>query len=893
MLHWKYLEALKGSPGAAAAVKDYLHGSATELKKLHLADKRGMEVCRAYTLVIDDLLAWVYAVKAGAGGASGADTALVAIGGYGRGELNIRSDVDLTLMYKGAITPAVEELNRGLLYALWDTGLDLGFSIRSIDECIALARDDLKTMTALLDRRLVAGNGRIYEELDEKVRTRLFNKAGTAGFIDGKLAENRERRQRFGGSVYTLEPNVKEGEGGLRDLHTAMWILKARSFDALAALSDVTTDDERRSLDQSLNFLLWVRNDLHFNSGRKTDQLTFDHQERMAPLLGFEAKGHALPVELFMREYYMHASHINQLSEAVLSRCLHRDRKRSFFAWPKKRVKIDMEFEITDGLLALKPGTPLKNASAHIMRAFEYCEAFDVELDRPLKDLVLNLPEEGLQSIQKSSAANDAFLKILKAERPYKTLAAMHGLGFLERYIPEFKDITCRVQHDIYHIYTVDVHSLFAVRELERLRSDYKGDFPVLSAILMDIPNAWLLVLAVLLHDIGKAHGKGHAEKGAELLPRICSRLNLSGDDADLVRFLVKNHLILADTAQYRDLHDEKLIIEFAKKIGDTERLNLLYLLTFADVRAVGPEVWSQWKGALFQELYFKATTVLDRGTFEVEEAGAKLEKIREKVIEALKPEGAERERAGEFFSLLPQRYFLNTSPDFIAAHIKIVNSLTADRPYVFSVRQDKQREYTEFIICTHDVHGLFSWITGVMAANGVDILGAQVNTLKNGICLDVLQVTNAVGELITDEHRLKKIDKDLSDVIAGRVRVAALVERRRRPSILDRKAKPKVATRVMIDNEVSDEYTVLEIRTENRLGLLYDITSTLSRLGLYIYISKITTKGLEAADIFYVKDIFGQKIFFEQRLKDAVDALYNALIGVSPETHRDKTLRP
>jgi [protein-PII] uridylyltransferase len=458
----------------------------------------------------------------------------------------------------------------------------------------------------------------------------------------------------------------------------------------------------------------------------------------------------------------------------------------------------------------------------------------------------------------------------------------MHRLRLLEKYMPEFGDITCRVQHDMYHIYTVDIHSLFAVRELERLRSaEYKKVFYLLAEILEEVKRPELLALSVLLHDIGKSMGKGHAEKGAELIPKICGRLGLSEEDAATVKFLVKNHLILADTAQYRDLHDERLIIDFAKTVGDIERLNLLYLLTFSDVRAVGPEVWSHWKGALFQDLYFKALTVIERGTFEIEEAKAKLQKIMKTVAELLQGE-ISHEIVDDYFQLLPHRYFLSNSAEVIAEHIKIVQQL-GDKPYTLLVKQNLERQYTEVTVCTLDVHGLFSKITGVMAANNINILGAQINTLKNGIVLDVLQVNSHMGAVITDERKWSNVERDLTEVLTGKTPVERLVLRRG-PSILDKKAKPRVHTRVDVDNEVSDAFTVIDIHTQDRIGLLYTITSVLSKLGLYIHIAKIATKGDAAADIFYVKDIFGQKIYYKERLKEIRKTIFEALGEEAPK---------
>jgi len=872
-----FAESLRHGASLKDSIKDYLARGEALLKERHLAEKTGAPICASYTALIDELLRALYLFKAESAGVVD-PTALVALGGYGRSELNIRSDVDLMLVYAKKITPEIEKLTQDMLYILWDTGLDIGFSIRSVDESIELAKEDIKTRTALLDARLLHGDAGLYNKLSGRIKSKLFSAKDSAEFINAKMEETRLRHDKYGGSVYLLEPNIKEGEGGLRDYHTAVWIVKARfGSEGLnaAAAEGLVTESESAELGASLDHLLWVRNELHFAVKRKTDQMTFDHQERIATVLGYVNTEKILAVEAFMQQYYRHASNVNRLSGLIQSRCLHREEKRSLF-WPKKKVRIDKSFHVINDTLQARDEEGFFNDETAGINAFVYSQTFGAEMDQTLRDLVMRYPDYAKEGWRTSADVATAFLKILKGPNVYKTLSEMNRLRFLEAYIPEFGEIACRVQHDLYHIYTVDAHTLFAVRELERLRGEHKTDFSLLSTIFEEVPNPEILTLAVLLHDIGKAHGKGHAERGAEMTPEICRKLRLSEEDSNLVRFLVKNHLILANTAQYRDIHDEKLIIDFARQVGDIERLNLLYLLTFADVRAVGPDVWNQWKGTLFQELYFKALTVLERGSFEPEDVDYRLAAIKEQVITLSAAAGMDKERAIGFFNLMPQRYFLTNSPEAITGHIKIITELGA-RPYHLSVRQDNYREYTELVVCTHDVHGLFSMITGVMTANAVDILGAQINTLKNGLVLDVLQVTNSVGERITDETKLRKIEGDLASVITGKVKVAALAGRRKE-SILDKKAKPGVPTHVAIDNEVSDTYTVLDIHAKNRIGLLYDITSAIMELGLYIHIAKIATKGEDAADIFYVKDIFGQKIFYNERLKEIRSAIIKAV---------------
>lgn len=876
------LDTLEGNESSLAGrIKEYLSGSEEAMRKRHLEGEAGTVICRSYTETIDELLKALFKLKSDA--LKCADgTAMVAIGGYGRGELNIRSDIDLMLLYRDRITPELETLTREMLCVLWDAGLDMGFSIRSVDECIKLAIEDLKTSTALLDRRILTGDSALFDELDTSIRKKLFSRRRAQAFIKDKLDEHRTRHARYGGSVYILEPNVKEGEGGLRDLHTARWIINAtKGGSPVEPFSlGLISEKGRNELQEAFDRLLWVRNELHFATKRKTDQLTFDHQERIAKLLGYEnTQGGSLAVESFMQCYYTYAADLNHYSDLMLSRHLHREVPRP--VWPGKKKGVDEHFAVASGALVLKEDESVEKDPVAAIKAFKYFQEHEVELDQSVRDKIVRFYNAGSDWFRESPDVSEVFLEILRGRGVYRVLKEMHRLKFLDRYIPEFSEITCRVQHDMYHIYTVDTHTLFAIRELERLKDEYKGDYPILSTIIEEVTNPEVLILAVLCHDIGKARGKGHAEKGAEMVQVICGRLNMTDDDIELVAFLVKNHLMLANTAQYRDLHDEKLIVEFAKKVGDIERLNLLYLLTFADVRAVGPDVWSQWKGALFQELYFKALTVLERGTFEIEEAAPRIERIRKRVEELLEPEGVGSDAVKDYFRLLPQRYFLSNQPESISTHIRTVRSLGSS-PYVMDRRQDTYREYTELVICTHDVHGLFSMITGVMAANGVNILGAQINTLKNGIALDVLQVTSQIGELLVDEYLVKRIEDGLMSVLTGKSRVDELIGRRAKPSILDKRPRPAVAPMVHIDNDVSDTYTVISVHTETRIGLLYDITSTLSAMGLFIHIAKITTKGQAADDIFYVRDIFGQKIFYNERLKEIEERMYGALAGRS-----------
>ncbi len=864
-----------GENTLVSAVKVYLQNSQKTLKEAHRQSRSGVPVCMEYTAIVDDMLKVVYDVKKRSLGFA-EDAALVAVGGYGRGELNICSDIDLLLMHRKEVSTALKEFTEALLYVLYDTGLDLGFAMRTPEECVTLARGDLKTMTSLLETRFLTGHEPIHDELLALIKKKLFTKKRVNAFIEEKIEETEKRYARYGGSVFILEPNIKEGEGGLRDLHTARWILMARDgvHDKPFSMSLISSRD-KDALERGLAFLLWIRNELHFDTSRKSDQLTFDQQTRIARLLGFKDSPKALAVESFMLEYYAHTSDIHRAYELIVSRHQYERRKKSPL-WPSRKKRLDGTFYVLKGWLTLyesEPVTPLV-----MVKAFLYMAVHNLNLDQRTKDLFIAHIESYHGDFPISEETAEGFFDILRARAPYEALFAMHSIGLIEKLIPEFRDIRHRAQHDLYHIYTVDIHSLFAVRELERLGEEYSEELPLLSSIYKGITDRAPLILSVLLHDIGKAAGKGHAEAGARLVPVILERLHTGPEAKELVEFLVKNHLQLANTALYRDMHDRKLIIDFARMAGTRQRLDLLYLLTFADVKAVGPDVWSRWKGVLFDELYLKAGDVLDTGAFDLEDAAQTIARIKEDVRGLL--------RAGEIpggeaiLELLPDRYFLANSPETIVEHLGVLKAFKGARSHVLRLGQDINAAYTSLLICTLDRQGLFSMISGVMAANNIDILGAQITTLKNGLVLDVLQITDARGKPVTDKFRHEKIDKDLAEVISGRVDVKKLL--RRKPSILDGKHKTPVKTRINVDNSISDSMSIIDIHTENKLGLLYDITSAIAELGLYINIARISTKGSEATDIFYVKDIFGQKVYGDYKLEKIIRTLYERIAGTS-----------
>jgi len=486
-----------------AKIKGHFAAHEEELKKTHRIPSGGLTITRSHTIFVDSILSSLFkAISAEV--SAGRDTALIALGGYGRGELNIRSDIDLMLLYKKGLTAEIEQLTQKMLYILWDAGLDVGFAIRKSGECIDLAREDSKTMTSFLDIRYLLGDNGLFTELEERVKKHLFTGKPLRNFIEEKLEEKKTRHEKYGGSVYILEPNVKEGEGGLRDIHTATWVVKAKNQGQFLPLeTGLLTGAEIRSLEEAGDFLHWVRNDLHFETRRKKDQLTFEHQERIAGLRGFVDKGHELAVEAFMQEYYRRASGIKNTSDLIISRCLRK--KDAVFTFIRKKSKIDENFSTLGGLLTVAGDDVFTKNPPSIMKAFEHSQSFSVDMDRRTKDLILKNLEVIDDAFRSSPQAGKSFMNILNGEKVYETLLEMHTLKVLERYIPEFSAITCKVQHDLYHVYTVDIHSLFAIRELERLKTSYRGEFALLSDLFSEVKNPEILMLAVLLHEAVRA----------------------------------------------------------------------------------------------------------------------------------------------------------------------------------------------------------------------------------------------------------------------------------------------------------------------------------------------------------------------------------------------------
>jgi len=808
------------------------------------------------------------------------NVAIVALGGYGRNELCPYSDIDLMFLYKPRNKSFAKDITEKLLYLLWDLNFEVGHSVRTIDECLELCLDDdedTTILTSLLDGRLIFGDKDLYNNFEKKLFNDLMPSISSK-FIQKKIKENEERIDRFGRSIYLIEPNVKEGEGGLRDIHYALWIaqakFKVKTFDELLP-KGILLEKELRTFEKGLNFLLLIRSELHYLAERREDRLGFEFQEKIAKFLGF--KDAELPaVERFMRIYYLRANDIREQSNRLIEKCVTVPRAK---IRAPKAVSLEHGFIIQSSMLSVSSAEMFNDDPANLMRAFEYADKHEVRMNNYLVELIRESVNRTTidESVRTNEEFNASFLRLLrKGKNVADTLFEMNRLRLLGYFIPEFGKIVCMGQHDAYHVYTVDVHSIFMVREIENLINyKYDEEFPLLTKTAESVMKRHVLFLACLFHDMGKGEGRNHAQKGAAMIPKIAKRMGLTRVDGEQLEFLVKHHLIMTHFSQRRDIHDFSLIARFARSVKTLETLSLLYLLTFADVRSVGPDVWTNWKGMLLKELYIRTVKILEKGEFKKEEPKDRLKRVTEDVSAMLAKKVTKR-NVKSILSKMPDSYFLGFSPRKIASHVEFIDK--SKGVIGFDLSFFPNQEFDELTIWGKDEHGIFSRLCGVIRASGFNILGARIATRSDGRILDVFYV-NRLGKSSGGEEELyKKLDRNLNGTLSGELDLEKLVAARKKDRSRYSKKIPQYPTRIEVDNEASDKATVIDVFTYDRAGLLYGITKTIRELNLSIEYAKISTKVDQVVDAFYVVDSKGEKITDKENIEDIKAAIFNAI---------------
>jgi [protein-PII] uridylyltransferase len=814
--------------------------------------------------------------------------AVVALGGYGRGELAPYSDLDILFLYPNHQALQTRRLVEQILRLLWDAGLTVGPSFRSVSDSVSAARSDPHLQTALVSARLLAGNSSIYDSLLQALEKERRKRADAC--IAAILRERAARYAKYGAAVCLQEPNVKESPGGIRDLHTALWVGYARyGCRTLNELRehDVISETEQRTAGRAVNFLWRVRYAAHLSTRRKTERLALDLQTTLAREFGYKSGAYLLASEKFMREYYHHARELNLFSETVLARAAETERKASR-GWGRKLSHNPTEpLSISNSRVQLEGEAELLTGNPMLLfDAFALAQAADVPLSQTLRDAIRQSLPAVDRNFRSSAEASRCFMKLLgRRGRGGYVLRLMHEIGFLARYVPEFGRISLLIQHDLYHHYTVDEHTLKAVEALDELYASQDKQRAHLRIIFDEIEDPSLLYLSILLHDIGKGRGRGHIPRGTKIAERVCKRFGLGELDAAKVVLMVKHHVAMAQLAQRRDLNEPHVVTDFAARMGTLDALSMLLLLTYADLNAVAPGVWSEWKSTLLWELYRRARTVL-AGTDAPPDETEKITRFKEQMAKAL--DGSlplsEVER---HVALLPDRYIRVTRPAAAATHLHLIRELKSD---VFVRRWTRYgREATELTICTRDRHGLCADIAGVLAAHGIEILSAELNTREDGIALDVFMVRESSTHHGIDLDRYPAIERSLRKAIAGESNIVAMVERwQTRNAPRQRNAANRAAlrnpTQVACDNDASRSSTLIEVHAVDEPGLAYKIASALAALGLDIVCARIATEKSDALDVFYVTDGEGMKLS-QSRLQSVQVALPAMLSGEIPIT--------
>ena len=851
----------------AARARALRDASLAEVLAFHRAGGAGLSTARLLSASADALVVGLWNELEAECPVPG--TALVALGGYGRRELSPGSDWDLLFLHRGRRSPGVAERARAFSTLLWDVRVTLGWSVRTPEETLAAAADDLTLRTALLDARVLAGDAEVAEKFTADVLAPLRSR-GVDDFIAAKVAELDARRAKFGDSVFLLEPQLKSGEGGLRDLETALWVAQVRfGVRGLGGLLEaaILPASEVARLRAARDFLLRTRHELHFLRGRKEDRLTFDLQESVARYFGY-GLGDGLPVEQFMRDYYLSAGIIRHAADALIARA---EEQRAPSRGPFATERRVGPFKVFRGRLTVDGDADLfQRDPASVVRLFHAAD----ELGVPVYSWALDQVTQALPALARARASQPV-VEALRAllVRPGtrgEALEAMHALGVLGALVPEFGRVTARHQFDLYHAYTVDVHSLRAVRRLYALRAgDLVEAEPERTRAIRDLPDVLPLVLGMLLHDAGKGMGGDHSQRGRELMAALGNRLGLSSREKEVAEFLVLHHLTLSHIAQRRDLSDPELLADFARLCGDVEKLTCLDLLTWADISSVAPGMWTEWRSRLVHELTAKTRAAL---------AGEGWDGERE-TREAFRRAWTRRfgaEEAERLLAAAPDRYLGATPPASAVLHGLLLRRARRSG-FAAALRRLPGPDHAELHLAAADRPGLLALWSGVLAAHGIDILSARIASTADGSALDVFEVRSAARRPL-ERARWRRARADLRAVLAGTVDVQALLDRRRRSSASPRRV-PAVATRVSVDNEASRAFTVVDVRAEDRLGLLHDVAACFAEVGLEIALAKVATEANRAIDSFYVaRD--GQKLVDPEALETLREKLEGALGG-------------
>ncbi|HLZ65633.1 MAG TPA: [protein-PII] uridylyltransferase [Aliidongia sp.] len=901
----KFLDHAVGAAGVDKAqsalveqLKPALKAARTEIEARFMASQDGAAAMAGNSWLIDTIIRALHRITHRtlfpvSNPTKGEKLSIVAVGGYGRAELAPQSDIDLLFLLPYKATPHTEQVVEFLLYVLWDLGLKVGHATRSVDESLRQAIGDITIRTALLESRLISGDEALFEDLQRRFEREVIEGSGI-GFVDAKLAEREQRHQRLGDSRYVLEPNIKEGKGGLRDLHGLLWIAKylfrVHDLDELVERGILSRDEANR-FHRAEVFLWTARCHLHYLTGRPEERLTFDVQARIGERMGYTDHAGSRGVERFMKHYFLIAKDVGDLTRIFIA-ALEADQKRKPVSLWRRLLpgtKSIEGFKIDGGRLSLVSDRAFEDDPVNLLRLFQVAESHRLDIHPRALRLVTQSLKLIDAKLRADPEANRLFMEILTSRiDPETSLRRLNEAGVFGRFIPDFGRVVAQMQYDMYHVYTVDEHTIFALAQLHKIGAgELKEELPLASSIIDTIASRRALYLAVLLHDIAKGRPGDHSELGAKIACKLGPRLGLDAEETETVSWLVRHHLVMSRTAFKRDIDDPKTIQDFVALVQSPERLKLLLILTACDIRAVGPNVWNGWKAALLRELYNRAQEVMSGGVV-ADPRDVRIAKVQEQVRELLP------EFSTEDFAALTQRgypfYWLSHDPTTLARHGRLMREAErSEAPLTVANRVDQARSVTEITVYTADHPGLFSRIAGALSVAGAMIVDARIVTMVNGMALDTFWVQDSTGGAFDRPDKLARLAVLFENVLGGKLDPRK--ELKRRPAFPSRTRVFTVAPRVLIDNKASAAHTVVEVNGRDRPALLFDLTRALTAHGVQISGAKITTYGEKVVDVFYVKDIFGLKVEHESKIREIREALVRVL--TEPEAEPAKPAAP
>ncbi len=801
---------------------------------------------------------------------------ILALGGYGRGELAPKSDIDLLFLVQDKNlskinSNASEKLIQEILYFLWDLGFSVGHSTRTVKQIFDYAKEDITFLTSLIDHRFLIGDKKLFKCFQQTFQnfTKNYN---TFEFIKNKLIEANQRHKKFGSSRFVIEPNVKEGKGGIRDIQTLIWISKfaynsKNIFHLLE--SGFFIKKELYILFNSYKFLISTRCYLHLLSKRENDNLDVESQIEISKLMGFRQKEFQRPVERFMKRYYIAAKNIGSLTRiffSVIEEKFKKPFRFNFFF--SRKTNLEKPFVFKRKKIVIEKKADIIRNPELIIEIFHISHFKNLEIHpetlRLLSDCSKLIRKQ--VNLQKS---NKLILEIITSEKnPRPILRLMNDTNVLGNFIPDFYKIVGLIQHDMYHHYTVDEHTFFAISNAYELKNKRLNlGTELASKLILEIDRFDLLTISLFLHDIAKGLEGDHSFNGSEIAKNLCPRLGLNDDDTKIVSWCVLNHLYLSETAFRYDLNDKKIIEKSLKNINSIQKLNLLFVLTVCDIKAVGPGVWTDWKGSLLAELYNKIKTKLANKEKKI--IPEKKEKKSDKLLNEIRRFNIlQDDEAKNYIINFPDNYWQMYDLKQMLDQVKLFKKMLDSKlKFNFDIYNNLNSNVSELIVIAPDNFGLFSKISGILLSSNVNIISAKIITRSDGFAIDYFVINNKIDMAISDKNIQEKIFKKLKDGLQGVYNFEKELEKRFNESPSKIK-KIKAPIRVYIDNDTSDDFTVLEVNCKNAPGVLFKITQSISKLNLQIYNASISTYGTRVTDIFYVKDLFGQKIIDVKKIK-------------------------